>query len=187
MPSPTRDGKTVDRATEETGVLTPEVEEVESQGLQDTQPATWYDRVQERLGDSGSGRARGGSGSYNDLVAESGGHIGKAALPGNDGSPARTLARMATQTEAIADSVNIIDHQFKLQVLGRLGRLEDQLRELEENYGRTRDAVKGIESKLQWRKGVPCDMLERLDSMSSFTYAFCKSMEDAGVFQMRKK
>lgn len=188
LPSPPADGNLNEIAQSETPVLSPEIKETQVNESQDCDTPTWYDRVQERLGEDRfdfkpASRSMGPQHSPRGFGTQS----GEIPLPGSPRAAAGTLARMATQTQAIADSVNVIDHQFKLQVLGRLGRLEKQLSEFEESLQRTRDACKGIESKLQYRKGVPCDMLERLDSMSSFTYAFCKSMEDAGVFQMRKK
>lgn len=155
------------------------------------EPPTWYDRIQERIGDGDF------KGPYAQLYERHGGDLRAVALSGSQdrtpapppqASPASdTLERVSQQTSAIASSVNVIDHQFKLQLLGRVGALEKEVSLIKEQCERTRDACKGIEQKLSLRKGVPCDIIERLDSMSGFTYAFCKGMEDAGIFRMSKK
>ena len=147
----------------------------------------WYSRIQKRLGSPSSG----GEGLPPSSI------MGPPESPRYPSSPSprssgdslatATLANISQQTSAIADSVNVIDHQFKLSILGRVGSLEKEISLIKEMCERSRDCLKGIEGKLQWRKGVPCDMLDRLDSMTAFTYAFCKGMEDAGIFQMRKK
>lgn len=149
---------------------------------------SWFDRVQERLG-------AGVSPSGNLSLPRDSDEPKPQVEPGLRASPGThqvcdaptTLANLSRQTSAIADSVNIIDHQFKLSVLGRLGALEKEVRELEAKMQRTYDACRGIELKLNNRRGAPTDVIERLDSMTSFTYAFCKSMEDAGVFRLQKR
>lgn len=186
LPSPERDDGENDQATQPSSFAqhVPDSEEEKESG--ETQ--SWFDRVQERLGagvsPSGVLRLSRDSDEPKPQVEP-----GLRASPGTHqvcDAPS-TLANLQRQTSAIADSVNIIDHQFKLQVLARLGSLEKEVRELEAKMQRTYDACRGIELKLNNRKGAPCDVIERLDSMVNFTYAFCKSMEDAGVFRLQKR
>ncbi len=151
------------------------------------EPEHWYSRIQKRLGHSGPIREELRSSTDMGPPMSPGRPDHATSSSSGHSLPASALAHMAQQTSAIADSVNIIDHQFKVSILGRVGSLEKEVSVLKELCERNRDCLKGIEQKLQWRKGVPCDMLERLDSMVNFTYAFCKSMEDAGLFQMKKK
>lgn len=201
MPSPERDAASgllsiglVRQATE------PLIFSDEQEEVQDSQSASWFDRIKERLGEdpsvalTRSQERPNGPPYHNDPLP---GLDGRRERPGSlpDSPPEvlqrepiqRAVADIHQRTAAIADSVNVIDHQFKIQLLRRVGDLEKSLREVEEKSQRAYEACRGIEGKLQSRKGVPCDVIERLDSMVNFTYAFCKSMEDAGIFQMKRK
>lgn len=187
LPSPPRDsGPEGDEATQPAPVLG-ELSDPEEEAESESTPG-WFDRIQERLG---AGVSSDGTLRLSPRVDEPKLPSEPVLVPSAGSSDVlnaqNTLASLSRQTSAIADSVNIIDHQFKLQILGRVGSLEKQIRELEEKMQRTFDACKGIEQRLNNRRGAPCDVIERLDSMTSFTYAFCKSMEDAGVFKLQKK
>ena len=203
LPSPKR----TDREVEEKPPTPPLPFDSDSEEEDETQSTQhWFDQIQQRLG-KGDQRTP--------AVVGKPALPGRPAVPGNRNDPIKiepdpptpvasqpssgevadasglsrapsTLEDIHQLSSAVASSVNIIDHQFKLSVLGRLGALEKQVKELEEKCQRTYDTCKGISEKISWRKGSPCDIIERLDSMTSFTYAFCKGMEDAGIFQLRK-
>lgn len=183
LPSPPRDDGYL-AENSEPAVSPDRNEEQTQEAVPVPEPDHWYSRIQKRLGSDSSGV----------LPPPAMGPPSSPRYPSSpsprssgDSLATATLANISQQTSAIADSVNVIDHQFKLSILGRVGSLEKEVSLIKEMCERSRDCLKGIEGKLQWRKGVPCDMLDRLDSMTAFTYAFCKGMEDAGIFQMRKK
>lgn len=186
LPSPPRDNREDEQATQPSSFAVELSDSEKEEEGGETQ--SWFDRVQERLG---AGVSPSGTLCLSRDSDEPKPQIepGLRASPGTHqvSDASTTLAHLSRQTSAIADSVNIIDHQFKLQVLGRLGALEKEVRELEAKMQRTYDACRGIELKLNNRRGAPTDVIERLDSMTSFTYAFCKSMEDAGVFRLQKR
>lgn len=186
LPSPPRDDREDEQATQPSTLAT-ELSDSEKEA-ESGETQSWFDRVQERLG---AGVSLSGSLSFSrdsdEPKPEPKPILRTSAGTHQVGDASTTLANLSRQTSAIADSVNIIDHQFKLQVLARLGALEKEVREVEAKMQRTYDACRGIELRLNNRRGAPTDVIERLDSMCSFTYAFCKSMEDAGVFKLQKR
>lgn len=177
---------------------TPLLESASSESDQEQGTQNWFDRVQQRLGkdpeEYKSAKVLNAIKRSNmdplPTTVESR-HpcqppIREAGADSGDTEKLDTLEDIHQLTQAVAGSVNIIDHQFKLSILKRVGDLEKEVKELQATVERCSQVVKGLTDKLQWRKGVPCDLLERMDSMTSFTYAFCKGMEDAGIFQLRK-
>lgn len=202
MPSPERTDREVDEIPEP---ATPTFQSTPEEDLQSTQPVHWFDRIQQRLG-SPTRRSGYDTGVSSNVPSRPASVLN--GIPGNQEVPKRssnqqlplggahqdlrrsqdstTLESVHQLTSTVASSVNLIDHQFKLSILGRVGALEREVKEMQEAVQRARDTIKGVSDKISWRKGQPCDILERLDSMTSFTYAFCKGIEDAGIFQLRK-
>lgn len=166
----------------------------QDEACESTQPAEEFNsNVERRLGQS---PARGGrvgrdpglplGGGAPVLSRSTDAQAQQEDRPFGDSQAARTLDSIHQLSSTVAGSVNIIDHQFKTRVLARLGALEKQVEEDHAKLERCSDTVAGLSYKVSHRKGAPCDLLERLDSMVGFAYAFCKGIEDAGIFELRK-
>lgn len=166
----------------------------ENETHESTQPGEDFDsHIERRLGRPPTGRGRecgdpglpvGGGAPV--LSRSTDAQAQQEDRPLRDSQAARTLDSIHQLSSTVAGSVNIIDHQFKTRVLARLGALEKQVEEDHAKLERCSDTVAGLSYKVSHRKGAPCDLLERLDSMVGFAYAFCKGIEDAGIFELRK-
>lgn len=163
----------------------PEVELLTEEEVEDTQPCSFNDQVKKRLDDEPSYTVAASLDS-GQVLRSSLPRIGEGGPDAGDSAAPPTLEDLRKQLTAVAHSVNLIEHQFKVRTLARLGALEKQLEEDHEKLQKCSETVTGQCIRLSNRKGVPCDVIERLDSMVGFCYAFCKGMEDAGIFALQK-
>lgn len=199
LPSPERAG------SEDNQVLSSPVSlliDSGEEGVQNQEPRGYFNKLAKRLGGSyegpgGSLRLSGGEGGSSDSVEpklRAGGRSspriqGGAAQPELQSDQPRhdgSLDEIRLSTSCLSSTYNIDFLNFKKSVHGKLADLERGLLEAEAKAQRAYETCRAVEQKLNFRNGQECDVIKRLDSMTGFTYAFCKGCEDAGVFKLRK-
>lgn len=95
------------------------------------------------------------------------------------------LDRLHTKVDVLASSFNISESQFKNSLLRRLRGMEEENRKLAKLLEETMGVVKSLNERLNRRPdGVPCDMVERFNSMTNFCYAWCKGAQDQGIYRL---